>query len=46
MRMNAAGVYEDDPEKFFRRSPWDVNSADIWRYRACCDALREMVEPR
>ncbi len=41
---NAAfnGEAEDDPEKFFRRSPWDVSPADLWRWKACCHALRQL----
>ena len=35
-------VYEDDMERFFRRSPWDVTSGDVWRWRAACTALREL----
>jgi len=36
-------VWEDDPEKFFRRPPHLISNADIFRWRACCDALREMT---
>lgn len=37
-----SGEAEDDPEKFFRRSPWDVSSADLWRWKAACQALRSL----
>jgi hypothetical protein len=43
MRMNAAGRYEDDMERFFRRSAWDVSNADVLRWRAACEALRELT---
>lgn len=36
------GVYEDDPERFFDRHPSKISDADLWRWRACCEALREM----
>jgi len=36
------GAPEDDMEAFFRRSPWDVGSGDVWRWRAVCQALREL----
>lgn len=43
VRTNAmSGAYEDDMTAFFRRSPWEVSDADIWRWRAACEALREL----
>jgi len=40
------GTYEDDMTRFFvGRSPWEVSSADIWRWRAACEALRELEGP-
>lgn len=45
MRADAlSGAFEDDMERFFRRSPFDVSDADVWRWRACCEALRELNE--
>lgn len=35
-------LYEDDMVAFFRKSPWEVSDADIWRWRASVAALREM----
>jgi hypothetical protein len=32
----------DDLTKFFPGSPWEVSDGDIWRWRAACEALREM----
>lgn len=37
-------VFEDDMERFFRRSPWRVSNADVMRWRAACAAAREMEE--
>jgi hypothetical protein len=34
----------DNPEKFFRRSIFDVGSADIYRWVAACQALREILD--
>lgn len=43
MRTNPwTGAYEDDMERFFRRSPFDVHSADVWRWRAGCQAERDL----
>jgi hypothetical protein len=43
MRRNPwTGVVEDDMERFFRRSPWEVSAADIWRWKAACAAVREL----
>lgn len=43
MRTNAfSGVFEDDAGKFFDRHPSRVSSADLWRWRAACAALREL----
>jgi hypothetical protein len=45
MRVNGySGEYEDDLERFFRRSPWDVSDGEVWRWRAACQALRELTE--
>ncbi len=37
-----SGDFEDDPEKFFKRSMWDISNADIIRWHAACTALREL----
>ncbi len=48
MRTNAmSGMVEDDMTKFFiGRSPFEVSDADIWRWRACCEALRQLDKDR
>jgi hypothetical protein len=44
MRTNPwTGKYEDDLERFFYRHPAKVSTADVWRWRAACEALREMI---
>jgi hypothetical protein len=43
MRTNPwTGILEDDLERFFLRPAHKVSSADIWRWRACCNAQREL----
>jgi hypothetical protein len=43
VRDNAfTGAHEDDAEAFFRRSPWAVSNADMWRWFAVCSAVREI----
>lgn len=43
MRTNpVSGVFEDDMTAFFGRRPNEVSDADIYRWRACCDALRDL----
>jgi hypothetical protein len=39
-----SGQIEDEAEKFFGRSPWLVGSGDLWRWRAACEALRELIK--
>ncbi len=37
------GIVEDDMTRFYTgRTPWQVTNADVWRWRACCEAQREM----
>lgn len=38
------GYESGNPEKFFRRSIFDVSSADIYRWIASCQALIEVLE--
>ncbi len=37
-------LFEDDLTLFFRRSQWEVSSADIFRWRAAVEAERELTE--
>lgn len=39
--LPSLGAFGDDPEKFFRRSLFDVSPGDLWRWTACRDVLRE-----
>jgi hypothetical protein len=40
---NGIPFFEDDMTKFFvGRSPFEVSAADVWRWRACCRAMREL----
>jgi hypothetical protein len=42
-----SGLYEDDMDRFFvGRSPWQVGAGDIWRWRAACQALRELEQEK
>ena len=34
-------LYEDDLERFFPCKAWEVPTAQVWRWRAACQALRE-----
>lgn len=43
MRTNVNGRFEDDAERFFGRHPSRVSNADMWRWRAACEAVREMT---
>jgi len=38
------GAAYDDMGKFFPGSPWAVPAADVWRWRACCEAVRRYVD--
>lgn len=43
MRSNGwTGDYEDDMAGFFDRHPSKVSSADVFRFRAAAEALREI----
>ena len=37
-------VHEDDMERFFPTRAWKVPAAQVWRWRAACQALRELDE--
>jgi hypothetical protein len=43
--MSSLNDLGDDPEKFFRRSVFDVSSADLWRWCACREVMRETSRP-
>jgi len=45
MMSSLSDLGGDDPDKFFRRSSFDVTSAYLWRWHACRVAYRDMNQP-